>query len=67
MVPAELHAHIFMDGINYKNSVARFKNNIDKKAVCAALSAYQKHGITFIRDGGDPRCRPLRKKRRRFI
>ncbi len=49
----ELHAHVFMDGIDYKESVARFKNGVDRSAVRAALSEYQKRGITFVRDGGD--------------
>lgn len=49
----ELHAHVFMDGINYKNSVERFKNGVDENAVRAALSEYQKRGITLVRDGGD--------------
>ena len=53
MISAELHAHIFMDGIDYKKSVARFKNGVDEHAVRMALSACQKCGITFIRDGGD--------------
>ena len=34
----ELHAHVFMDGIDYKESVARFKNGVDRSAVRAALS-----------------------------
>ena len=49
----ELHAHVFMDGINYKNSVERFKNGVDESAVRLALSEYQKRGITLVRDGGD--------------
>ena len=49
----ELHAHVFMDGINYKNSVERFKNGVDESAVRLALSEYQKRGIILVRDGGD--------------
>ena len=49
----ELHAHVFMDGIDYQKSVARFKNGVDTDAVRSALSEYQKRGITFVRDGGD--------------
>ena len=49
----ELHAHVFMDGIDYQKSAARFKNGVDTDAVRSALSEYQKRGITFVRDGGD--------------
>lgn len=53
MIPSELHAHVFMDGIDYKKSVSRFKNGVDKAAVKAVLSEYKKRGITLVRDGGD--------------
>lgn len=49
----ELHAHVFMDGIDYRKSVSRFKTSVDRAAVRAALSAYQEHGIRLVRDGGD--------------
>lgn len=49
----ELHTHVFMDGIDYKESVARFKNGVDRNAVRDALSEYQKRGIKLVRDGGD--------------
>lgn len=49
----ELHAHVFMDGVDYKKSVARFRDGVDQTAVRSALAEYQKRGITFVRDGGD--------------
>ncbi|MBR3244962.1 MAG: amidohydrolase family protein [Parasporobacterium sp.] len=49
----ELHAHVFMDGIDYKKSVSRFKSGVDKAAVRKALSAYQEKGIHLVREGGD--------------
>ncbi len=49
----ELHAHVFMDGIDYKNSVKRFKGVVDEEHVKGALKSYQEKGIDFIRDGGD--------------
>ena len=49
----ELHAHVFMDGIDYKNSVERFKKGIDEVHVRNVLKAYQETGIDFVRDGGD--------------
>lgn len=53
MISAELHAHIFMDGIGYQESVKRFKGSVDESAVRRALRAYQDRGITYVRDGGD--------------
>ena len=49
----ELHTHVFMDGIDYRKSVARFKDHVDKDAVRAALEEYRRRGITIVRDGGD--------------
>ena len=53
MITAELHAHVFMDGINYKESVARHADGIDKDAIRSVLREYQARGITLVRDGGD--------------
>lgn len=50
---AELHAHVFMDGIDYKNSVERFKSGIDEQHIHAVFSSYKQNGIDFVRDGGD--------------
>lgn len=50
----ECHAHIFMDGINYREAVSRHRNTPDEKAVRACLNAYKEAGIEFVRDGGDP-------------
>ncbi len=49
----ELHAHAFMDGVDYKKSVERFKNGVDEAQVRNVLKTYKEHGIDFIRDGGD--------------
>lgn len=53
MTDAELHAHVFMDGIDYKNCVNKNKNAPDEGHIREVLSAYKEKGITFIRDGGD--------------
>ncbi len=53
MISAELHAHVFMDGMDYKECVNRFKNGVDESAVRSVLSTYREKGITFVRDGGD--------------
>lgn len=49
----ECHAHIIMDGINYRKAVDLHKNGPDDKVIRRNLEAYQKRGITFVRDGGD--------------
>ena len=49
----ECHAHVIMDGMNYKAAVALHKNGVCQEAVRTHLEAYQKAGITFVRDGGD--------------
>ena len=49
----ELHTHVFMDGKDYKKSVARFKYNVCEEAVRDCLRVYQERGITRVRDGGD--------------
>ena len=49
----ECHAHVIMDGMNYKVAVALHKNGVCQEAVRTHLEAYQKAGITFVRDGGD--------------
>lgn len=49
----ECHAHMIMDGVNYKEAVALHKEKVCEAVVREHLKNYQKAGITFIRDGGD--------------
>lgn len=49
----ENHAHIFMNGINYKAAVSRHKRGVDADVIHEHFSAYREKGIQFIRDGGD--------------
>ncbi len=53
MMFGECHAHLFMDGIDYRAAVNRHKNAPDILSIRAALSQYQKYGVTFLREGGD--------------
>ena len=53
MITAELHAHVFMDGVDYRESVNRFKDGPDERAIRSVLRAYRDKGISFVRDGGD--------------
>lgn len=49
----ECHAHVLMDGINYRQAVERHKENPEEKAVRSCLEAYREAGVSFVRDGGD--------------
>lgn len=50
---AELHAHVFMDGVDYKKCVADNRDRPDEGHIRAVFSAYRKCGIDFVREGGD--------------
>ena len=47
----ECHAHIFLNGRNYKEAVALHKNHVSEEAIRQAFAEYRKRGITFVRDG----------------
>ena len=49
----ECHAHIIMDGVNYKEAISLHKESVNDAVIRAHLQAYQKRGIRFVRDGGD--------------
>lgn len=49
----ECHAHMIMDGINYKAAVALHKEQVCEEAVRRHLADCQAAGISFVRDGGD--------------
>ncbi len=53
MIHAELHAHVFMDGIDYKASVERHKTVVDQEAIQSVFQTYKDAGITCVREGGD--------------
>lgn len=49
----ECHAHLFMNGTDYRQAVQDHKMAVDVQKVRKELAAYQAYGIDFIRDGGD--------------
>ena len=49
----ECHAHVIMDGKNYKEAVALHKNGVVEQVIHDCFAKYRSAGITFIRDGGD--------------
>lgn len=51
----ECHAHMIMDGVNYKAAVALHKNGVCEAAVRRHLQECREAGVFFVRDGGDAR------------
>lgn len=49
----ECHAHMLMDGKNYKEAVSLHKNGVQDAPIREHLKAWQEVGVTFVRDGGD--------------
>lgn len=49
----ECHAHIFMNGFDYHGAVKAHEKKPDEGLIRIHLRAYQKAGVTFVRDGGD--------------
>ena len=49
----ECHAHIMMDGVNYRHAIDLHRNGPDDNVIREHLKIYQDRGIIFVRDGGD--------------
>lgn len=49
----ECHAHIIMDGKNYRHAVDLHREAVQVPVIREHLLAYVKRKITFVRDGGD--------------
>lgn len=49
----ECHAHLFMNGYNYREALDLHRDHIEEAVIREYLKEYQKRGIRFIRDGGD--------------
>lgn len=49
----ECHAHVIMDGKNYKEAVSLHKNGVVEAVIHECFAKYRDAKITFIRDGGD--------------
>ena len=49
----ENHAHIFMNGLNYRAAVNSHKNAVETEVIHKHFQAYQEKGVSFVRDGGD--------------
>ena len=49
----DCHIHMILDGIWWKDAIARHQSSVQEQAVREALRQYQLHGYTYLRDGGD--------------
>jgi hypothetical protein len=49
----ECHAHVFMNGREYREAVELHKSGVNQPWVHSVLAAYQNAGIQYVRDGGD--------------
>ena len=49
----ECHAHLIMDGKNYREAVNLHKEKVQVDVIRKHLQSYKDQGITFVRDGGD--------------
>lgn len=50
---ADCHMHMFLDGQDWKNAIARHREKPDIAFIRNALAIYQSQGYTYLRDGGD--------------
>ena len=49
----ECHAHLIMDGLNYKEAISIHKDHVNDEVIRKHLKVYEELGIVFVRDGGD--------------
>jgi imidazolonepropionase-like amidohydrolase len=49
----ECHAHVIMDGRNYRKAVDLHKDGVKDEVIRRVFQEYRKRGVSFIRDGGD--------------
>lgn len=51
----DCHVHAVLDGIDFKASIAAHRTEAgpDEARIRSMLSAYQRRGVTYLRDGGD--------------
>ena len=49
----DCHIHVAMDGVNFKEAMARHADGPEDAHICSVFAAYRDQGISFLRDGGD--------------
>ena len=50
---ADCHMHMVLDGVDWKNAIARHQNAPDHDWIRNVLDTYRNKGVTYLRDGGD--------------
>ncbi len=50
---SDCHIHMVLDGVYWKDAIARHRAGVREDWVRRTLSAYRQRGITYLRDGGD--------------
>mgnify|MGYP003292154850 CR=1 FL=1 len=50
---ADCHIHMVLDGVNWKEAIARHRERPDCRFIHQSLECYRKKGVTYLRDGGD--------------
>ncbi len=50
---ADCHIHAVLDGIGWKNALARHSKTPDEAFIRGILAVYREKGYTYLRDGGD--------------
>ena len=49
----DCHMHMVLDGVQWRSAIDRHSQKPDEAFIRKALEAYQRNGITYLRDGGD--------------
>ena len=49
----DCHMHMVLDGVQWKNAIARHKEKPDEGFIRSTLAIYRQKGYTYLRDGGD--------------
>ena len=49
----DCHIHMVLDGLNWKQAIARHSVAPDEGFIHSVLAQYQRDGYTYLRDGGD--------------
>lgn len=49
----DCHMHMVLDGVYWKDAIARHSGGVDMEFVHRTLDTYRRRGYTYLRDGGD--------------
>ena len=53
ILAADCHMHMVLDGMDWKQAIARHKEGWDETFIRTTLATYRDRGFTWLRDGGD--------------